>query len=96
MIVDKLDWVKEQLVKNPKFRDSNEGLYYTYLKEIGYDINTPLKQFLKDMESRTIPYIDSFGRASRKIQEEHPHLRGKLYKQRKAKQDEVKDEIINL
>jgi hypothetical protein len=48
------------------------------------------------MESRTIPYIDSFGRASRKIQEEHPHLRGKLYKQRKTKQDEVKDEIINL
>jgi hypothetical protein len=48
------------------------------------------------MERREIPYLDSIGRASRKVQEEHPHLRGKLYKKRKEKEEEVKEEIKSI
>ena len=96
MIKDRYEWVKDKLTKFPKLRDSNERLYYNYLLDIGYDVNKSFKEILKDMENRSIPYIDSFGRASRKVQENHPHLRGRLYKKRKRKEEEVKDEIRSL
>jgi uncharacterized protein YbaR (Trm112 family) len=59
-------------------------------------MNKPFKEVLKDMEARVIPYLDSFGRASRKVQEEHPHLRGDLYNKRKKKSYEVKEEINSI
>ena len=97
MIKDKYLWVKDKLTKHPELRDSNERLYYHYLREIGYDMNTSFKEALKDMEKRVIPYLDSFGRASRKVQEEHPHLRGKSYGKRKGeKQQKVRQEIRDL
>ena len=74
MITEKLTWVKQKLTLHPELRDSNERLYYHYLLEIGYDTTKTIKDVLKDMEQRKIPYIDSFGRASRKIQEEYPEL----------------------
>ena len=55
-----------------------------------------VKGYLKAMEKREIPYLDAIGRASRKVQEEHPHLRGKFYKLRKGKEEEVKDEINSI
>ncbi len=96
IIKDKYQWVKDKLTKHPELRDSNERLYYHYLLDIQYNLNKPFKDALKDMESRIIPYIDSFGRASRKVQEEHPHLRGELYNKRKKKADEVKKEIKSI
>jgi len=96
IIKDKYQWVKNKLSKHPELRDSNERLFYHYLLDIQYDVNKPFKDALKDMESRGIPYIDSFGRASRKVQEEHPHLRGELYNKRKKKADEVKKEIKSI
>jgi len=32
----------------------------------------------------------------KKVQEEHPHLRGKLYKLRKGKEEEIKQEIRDI
>ena len=96
MIKDKYEWVKDKLTKFPKLRDSNERLYYNYLLDIGYDITKPFKEILKDMENREIPYIDSFGRASRKVQENHPHLRGEFYGKRKKKEEDIKNEIKSL
>jgi hypothetical protein len=96
MIKDKYEWVKDKLTKFPKLRDSNERLYYNYLLDIGYDITKPFKEILKDMENREIPYIDSFGRASRKVQENHPHLRGEFYGKRNKKEEDIKDEIKSL
>lgn len=94
MIVELKEWVKEKLIKYPKLRDSNERLYYKYLLESGYDTNKSIKEFLQDMESREIKYLDSIGRASRLIQEEHPHLRGNSWKERKKKSVKVKHEIL--
>lgn len=88
-------WVKQKLIAQPNLRDSNEKLYYLYLKESGYDTTKSLKDFLKDMEARRIPYLDSIARASRKVQEDHPHLRGKLWKKRKKKSVKVKREILD-
>ena len=82
------------IVELKKLRDSNEQLYYEYLKESGYDVQNNVKQFLKDMEKREIRYIDSIARASRLIQEEHPHLQGELWKKRKKKAIDVKHEIL--
>jgi hypothetical protein len=97
MVKDKYLWVKSKLAQYPELRDSNERLYYHYLLEIGYNINKPAKEFLKDMESRIIPYMDSFGRASRKVQEEHPHLRGKTWQKRKTKKEaQIRQEIRDL
>jgi hypothetical protein len=97
MIKDKYIWVKNKLTAHPALRDSNERLYYHYLLEIGYDIDKPTKEFLKDMEKRVIPYMDAFGRASRKVQEEHPHLRGTLWQKRKTvKEPEIRQEIRDL
>lgn len=96
MIKEKYEWTKDKLKNFPQLRDSNERLYYHYLLDIGYDMNKPFKEVLKDMEARVIPYLDSFGRASRKVQEEHPHLRGDLYNKRKKKSDQVKEEINSI
>jgi hypothetical protein len=97
MIKERYQWTKQKLSQYPELRDSNERLYYHYLKEIGYDINKSFKEALKDMENRTIPYLDTIARASRKVQEEHPHLRGKLWQKRKSKKaEEVKQEIRDL
>ena len=52
------------------------------------------KEFLQDMEKRKIPYLDSIARTSRIVQENHPHLRGELWKKRKSKSVEVKHEIL--
>jgi hypothetical protein len=97
MIIEIYSWVKEKLTSHPELRDSNERLYYNYLLEIGYDVNKPIKEFLRDMESKNIPYIDSIGRASRKVQEEHEELRGPKYKLRVYKQEmKVREELRNL
>jgi DNA-binding protein Fis len=96
LIKNLLDWTKKKLESNPKLRDSNELLYYHYLKESGYDVNKPVKMFLQDMEKRKIPYLDSISRASRKIQEENPELRGLKWGKRKLKEVEVREEIIGL
>lgn len=91
------DFVKETLTNYPKTRDNNELLYYHYLLEIGYDVNKPMKEFLKDMSYRKVPYIDSLARNSRKVQELYPELRGTSYTERVVKKElAVRDEIRDL
>lgn len=91
------DWVKEQLEKYPELRDNNEKLYYRYLVSIGYNTGTSLVGFLQDMANREIPYIDSIARASRKVQENHPELRGVSYTKRVTKKEfAVREEIRDL
>lgn len=96
MIVEMKQWVKLKLIQHPKYRDSNERLYYQYLKELDYDIdNKSAIEFLKDMSNRKIPYIDSIARVSRLVQEEFPNLRGKFWGKRKIRAVKVKHELKN-
>jgi hypothetical protein len=95
MIMELTEWVKLQLTSNLELRDSNEQLYYLYLKKIGYPIDSVTgKELLKAMSRREIPYLDSIARASRKVQEEHVFLRGKYWKKRKKKSTQIKHEIL--
>jgi len=96
MITELKPWVKNKLTLHPKLRDSNEKLYYLYLKDVlKYDIdNKSIKDFLQDMSKRKIPYLDSVSRASRLIQSDNPYLRGKYWGKRKSKSVEVKHEIL--
>jgi hypothetical protein len=95
MIMDFREWVKLTLTHSPKCRDSNEMLYYKYLKYIEYDVDIKsAKEFLKDLSNRRIPYVDSIARASRKVQEEYPYLRGEYWGKRKKKSVKVKHEIL--
>lgn len=98
MISERYSWVKEMLETQPDLRDSNEKLYFRYLQHLGYNIyGKNIQQFLKDMANREIPYIDVIGRASRKVQEENPELRGKYYNKRKTKKEpEVRSEVRKL
>ena len=96
MIKEKLKWVQDKLEKYPDLRDRNEKLYFQFLRESGYDMNKTVIWFLRDMENRKIPYLDSIARASRKVQEENPHLRGKTWKKRKVKEVEVREEIKSI
>jgi len=96
MVKELSEWVKNKLTRYPRLRDSNERLYYNYLKENGYDTGKSIKEFLKDMENRKIPYMDSLSRASRKVQEECAQLRGIYYGKRKKKAKEIKHEIRNM
>ena len=96
MIKEKLKWVEQELTLKPSLRDSNEKLYYSFLKDSGYDVTKSVKEFLMDMESRKIPYLDSIARASRKVQEENPHLRGRTWKKRKVKEVVIREEIKSI
>ena len=91
MIKEKLKWVEQELTLKPSLRDSNEKLYYSFLKDSGYDVTRGIKELLMDMESRKIPYLDSIARASRKVQEENPHLRPT---ERTAEQNIVLEQIM--
>ena len=95
MIVKQKPWVILMLTNHPELRDSNEKLYYKRLKELAYDIdNKSAKELLQDMAKRKVPYLDSIARTSRIVQENNPHLRGKLWNKRKRKSIDVKHEIL--
>lgn len=96
LIKNKLSWVKSKLEQFPELRDNNERLYFHYLTESGYDMSKNVKDFLKDMSQRKVVYLDSISRASRKIQEDNPHLRGETWCQRKLKSVEVREEVLTL
>jgi hypothetical protein len=96
MIKEKIPWVTKQLIERPGTRDSNELLYYLFLQELGYDVLKPVKEFLKDMNEGKIPYIDTIGRVSRKIQEENPHLRGLYWGKRQKKEVKIRKEIRKI
>lgn len=96
MIKNFLNWTKDKLISNPELRDSNSRLYFNYLIDSGYDTSKSIKDFLKDMEQNEIPYLDTIGRCSRRVQEENPELRGKLWSKRKIKELEVKEEILSI
>ena len=87
--------VLDLLTKEPKYRDSNKmlsariwsiqiGGYDTLKKTTAYDF---LAEYVKGKSK--LYSQESIGRASRKIQENNPELRGKKYKERLEEQAEV-------
>lgn len=92
------DTVREILAKHPDARDSYESLYSIYLykhmiRESGLNAaqldDKGVLWFLKQMREGNLPKYESIGRASRKLQEECPELRGEKWAERQQEAEKV-------
>ena len=91
--------VKNLLIQKPHLRDSDPKLIATYwfneLKKKNID-PTEINglEFMKMFADSKLTNIKTIERMRRKLQEEHPDLRGKLYKVRKETiQDQWKKDL---
>jgi len=95
------DRIQLYLMSHPETQESNEALMsIIWQHEVdkfiinaggGIKINP-----LTLLNQGKLTSWDSATRAKRKLQEEHPQLRGQSYKQRKAKQANVRKNLNNL
>ena len=93
------DIVKNLLIQKPHLQDSDPKLRATYwfneLKKKNID-PTEINglEFMKMFADSKLTNIKTIERMRRKLQEEHPELRGKLYKVRKETiQDQWKKDL---
>ena len=91
--------VRELLEQDPKYRDCDKTLSAKVwsIQMGGYNIleNMTAFAFLCEYVRRdsNLYSQESIGRARRKIQEEHPHLRGKNYRKRQDNTEAVKKSL---
>jgi hypothetical protein len=94
------DRIKLYLMSHPETQDSNTALMgIIWQHEVdrfiinagGITINP-----LTLLKNNKLTSWDSATRAKRKLQEEHPELRGKFYNKRKAKSVKVSKDLDNL
>ena len=92
--------IRVYLMSWPETRDSNEELMYIIwqhetdkfiLNADGYDVNPLIL-----LKNNKLTSWDSATRAKRKLQEEHPELRGQSYNKRKAKATKVSKNLDDL
>ena len=90
-----LNKVVNLLTKHPSLRDSDERLianiWHSHIKNVeDVDAVTLLTRFAKGK----LPSYESISRCRRKIQQEKPELRGKVYNMRKGKkQDQWRNDL---
>jgi hypothetical protein len=91
------DVVKASLEKYPRYRDDDNKLvayiWFKNLKNNGIPENIPAIEFLHFYANNELPQADVITRARRKVQEDHPHLRGKLWEERHETQKKVRKDI---
>ena len=91
--------VKDMLTKHPKTRDNDSLLLaYVWVYQCGgktYAENISMWDFILDFTRKNFAEVSGITRCRRKLQEEHPELRGKLYDKRHQMKDSVKEEIKN-
>lgn len=91
------DVVQALLEKFPEFKDDDNRLiahiWWKHLKnnDIPEDIIT--MDFLKLYAKGEIPQADMITRARRKVQQDFPHLRGKVWEERHKLKEEVRKGI---
>ena len=93
------------LEKLPESRDNDRELIVRYWKWELYDLQKSANQRLQNPPHFTVDSFfasfmtggftnpDSITRARRQVQEQNPHLRGKKYRERQARQEDVKKEL---
>ena len=91
-IVDK---VKDILTRYPETRDSSNQLLARYYK---FHCPEPVQyitgeELLNHLASGNLDKMEVVTRASRKLQQEYPELRGKLWEKRQHKETEVREEV---
>lgn len=91
--------VQHYLEQFPHLRDSDSKLVATYWKdEIGHNKVTAITgyQLLKMYAEGELTAADNITRYRRKLQEQHPELRGETYGKRKDEADDVAAEIVKM
>ena len=94
------DRIKLYLMSHPETRENNETLMSIIWQHeadkfaIGAD-NIQVNPLVLLKQNKLTSW-DSATRAKRKLQEEHPELRGQTYNLRKAKAKKVKNNLDNL
>lgn len=96
--------VERLLTKYPHLQDSDSKLIATiWRKEMGKDdkgvsksLSTTANCFFEALAAGKHTPADVITRARRKVQEKNVFLRGQFYKERKKKQEEVRQEITKI
>ena len=96
------DVVETLLTENPHLRDDDQKLlanvYWVRISKTLYPkLNEEqmdgVKKVLKEIADANLPNFQSVSRCRRKLQEENPELRGKLYEERHKNQANVVEEL---
>ena len=79
-------------------RDSDVYLIYEIWKDelVEYNLNIKnmhLVPILKMWENKEVSHPSAIMRARRKVQEEHPHTRGKTWEERHKQQEQVQQDL---
>jgi hypothetical protein len=86
------DKVFDLLTRYPHLRDSDEKLcsniWYSKIEK-----GLSATEFLAIYSEGKLPNSESITRCRRKVQEDHPELRGTLYEEKQAKQEQIKEEL---
>jgi hypothetical protein len=93
--------VLEKLYKSERYRDDDNllvvSIWWNEVEKMGYDgRQMSAFQFMSLYKLGEITSADTITRARRKVQEEHPHLRGKSYQSRQSSTEDVKRELRKL
>jgi hypothetical protein len=86
------EMVYDLLVRFPHLRDSDEKLCANIWYAKAARCATAM-DFLQMYANGEIPNSESITRCRRKIQEENESLRGELYRERQAKQEDIKEQL---
>jgi len=93
-VLDNAEKVKRLLESQPKYRDDYKSLIARiWFNEIGQDKELKAFEMLNLLVEGKLSHPESIMRARRKIQEEHPELRGKGYNKRKEEVRAVQTEL---
>lgn len=97
--------VADILLRHPETKDSDRELIVRYWKSEIAELQDvarerlqsipyfSLDSFLSAFMTGGFTHPDSITRARRQVQERYPHLRGKKYQERQARQEDVKKEL---
>ena len=100
-ILKSKDRVKDLLTKLPHLRDNDNKLlasvWFYELKDKRYDLhNMTGFELLKVISEAKLSNSESVRRCRAKLQELHPELRGKIYKERHKEKEIVKKDLKSL
>jgi hypothetical protein len=94
--------VENLLIENEHLRDDDQKLlancyWLRFSDTLAYKLNEDekngVKKFLHELAEGNLPDGQSIRRCRRKLQEQNPHLRGRLWDQRHSKADTVKRDL---
>jgi|19_taG_2_1085344.scaffolds.fasta_scaffold00098_41 hypothetical protein len=94
-VLNNYDTIKRLLESDPKYRDDyNKLVARVWWIEVNKNKLLTAYEMLNRLARKELSHPESIMRARRKVQEEHPHLRGTTYHQRKTtEQKQVQTEL---